>query len=430
MVTIATFDHVATSIASTNKMKITSSSNNTTSFAQTLQGSTNKLSEEKMASSSTEDVENAVPLAPVEESLAEEGNRFSLSLDSLLPTSKVNNSEKSIDELDLSALLQTTTVKDLIELIGGENLPTGENLTIENVASALNMTSADLQSLLMKLTQSTENVESLWDGLKNIDENVFSILQQISASVNGSTTTLNKKEAEQAISLLKLIDLAAPKTDLLLKQELQVAQVKDWLSTLTSQIKEKTVEKSVELPFTKTIVRVQTAVTETANITQTMTTANKMPTVTIQLPTNGTPQTQATKFVEEFQTVMNRAQFSSNAASTRMLIKLYPENLGTIRIELIQKDGLFTAKLLASNPLGKQLLEGSLNQLKQGFVNQNLQVDRIDITQALSEPNKGERQFNQQQQHPFNRQNPDEETEGNKDDKLPSFEAFLAEMEE
>ena len=65
---------------------------------------------------------------------------------------------------------------------------------------------------------------------------------------------------------------------------------------------------------------------------------------------------------------------------------------------------MLTAKILASTALGKELLDSSSNQLKQSFVSQNIQLDKFEITQALQDTNRQERNqsfqqsFRQQQQ--------------------------------
>lgn len=416
MVTVTSFDNSGHQVLAKPKgAQLTTSSHQ--SFAKTLHQSTSKA----------KDVETV-------ESQVNNGEKKSLlTLDFLLASSKVTEESKVEEMVDFSALFQATSVEEIVNTLGGEMLPQGEQLTLDSVASALGMTVAELQQLLSKLTGDEQQATDVWTALNQIDQNLFPVLQQLSASINGHTqSNLSSKEAQQVVSFIKLMELAAPKTDLLLSQQLQTAQTKDWLANLASQITTKTIEKEVALPFAKTTMRFQTITTEstqTSNVTAQQSMAvSKMQNFTIQLPANVAPQSQAAKFVEEFQSVMNRAQFASNAAGTRLLIKLYPENLGTIRVELVQRDGIMSAKLLASNALGKQMLDSTLAQLKQGFSNQNIQVDRIDIAQALSEPSKGERQFNHQQsnsQQSFN----DEEQAKQTEDTI-SFEELLAGLEE
>lgn len=127
---------------------------------------------------------------------------------------------------------------------------------------------------------------------------------------------------------------------------------------------------------------------------------------------------------------MNRSQFSNNAAGTKLLIKLYPENLGSIRVELMQKDGVMTARFLASTAVGKQMLESQLQQLKQGLVNQNIQLDRIDVSQALTETNRNERDHQQSFQHSFKQQSQEQHKEQkDDDDEKVSFNDILMDLE-
>ncbi|CAM5186513.1 hypothetical protein UACE39S_02691 [Ureibacillus acetophenoni] len=54
----------------------------------------------------------------------------------------------------------------------------------------------------------------------------------------------------------------------------------------------------------------------------------------------------------------------------------------------MQKDGVLSARLLASTPQAKELLEGQINQLKTSFTQANIQMDRIDIAQSLQDPDQ------------------------------------------
>ena len=118
------------------------------------------------------------------------------------------------------------------------------------------------------------------------------------------------------------------------------------------------------------------------------------------------------------QAIINKAQISNAQGITRLTIKLYPENLGAIRIELVQNDGVLTARLLASTAHGRELLDSQAHQLKQAFVQQNIQVDRLDIAQSLQDADRQQRDqsffsnfFKQQQEQEEQENNHDEEEE-------------------
>lgn len=102
---------------------------------------------------------------------------------------------------------------------------------------------------------------------------------------------------------------------------------------------------------------------------------------------NGKPVS-AEQLIRQFENILAKSQFSNIGGTQKLMIKLHPEHLGSLRIELIQKDGSMIAKMLTSTQAAKHLLESQLHSLKQAFASQNIQVDKIEISQ----------QWNQQQQ--------------------------------
>ena len=90
------------------------------------------------------------------------------------------------------------------------------------------------------------------------------------------------------------------------------------------------------------------------------------------------------KFIQQFESILSKADFSGNNGVNKLLIRLNPEHLGTLRIELIQQDGVMTAKILASTKEAKEMLENHLHGLKQSFAGQSLPVEKVEISQAFS----------------------------------------------
>lgn len=81
---------------------------------------------------------------------------------------------------------------------------------------------------------------------------------------------------------------------------------------------------------------------------------------------------------------MSKANFSGTNGVNKLLIRLTPEHLGSLRIELIQKDGMLSAKIMASTAQAKDMLENQIHGLKQAFSGQNIQIERIEISQAFN----------------------------------------------
>ncbi|WP_144527094.1 flagellar hook-length control protein FliK [Peribacillus simplex] len=90
------------------------------------------------------------------------------------------------------------------------------------------------------------------------------------------------------------------------------------------------------------------------------------------------------EFVKQFENILSKANFSGTNGVNKLLIRVTPEHLGSLRIELIQKDGMLSAKIMASTAQAKDMLENQIHGLKQAFSGQNIQIERIEISQAFN----------------------------------------------
>ena len=86
------------------------------------------------------------------------------------------------------------------------------------------------------------------------------------------------------------------------------------------------------------------------------------------------------QLIQQFESILSKGQFINRGGNQKLFIKLYPEHLGALRVELIQKDSMIIAKLLTTTTAAKELLESQLQSLKHAFSSQNIQVERIDIS--------------------------------------------------
>ncbi|OMP68604.1 flagellar hook-length control protein FliK [Domibacillus epiphyticus] len=134
------------------------------------------------------------------------------------------------------------------------------------------------------------------------------------------------------------------------------------------------------------------------------------------------------QFIEKFTQVLGNSNLMKTPNGTKLLIKLYPEQLGSLRIELLQQNGIMTAKILSSTQAVKELLEQNAHQLKNAFSQQNVAVDKIEVTnpetrQQMFERNSQDRNNGQRQQS--EQQQPEQTT----DEENGSFADFLTEIE-
>jgi flagellar hook-length control protein FliK len=99
---------------------------------------------------------------------------------------------------------------------------------------------------------------------------------------------------------------------------------------------------------------------------------------------SGTKQVQTEQLIKQFESILARSQFSNVNGVQRLFLQLNPGHLGSLRIEIIQQDSVMVAKIVTSTHAAKEAIEGQLNHLKQAFNSQNIQVERVEISQASS----------------------------------------------
>ncbi|MFD2443525.1 flagellar hook-length control protein FliK [Bacillus sp. CGMCC 1.16607] len=119
------------------------------------------------------------------------------------------------------------------------------------------------------------------------------------------------------------------------------------------------------------------------------------------------------QLMKQFESILSKSQFTKMDGMQKLMIKLAPEHLGSLRIELIHKDQMLVAKILTTTGAAKDTLDSHLNGLKQAMANQNIHVEKIEISQQLTPQ---ERPFQRDTEH----QEQGHEQESKKKDKHES----------
>lgn len=364
------------------------------------------------------------------------GSVYKKVLDSTSTAKQQNTVSDSKQEVEkVEKVLKAQSVEELFDLLGiknGDNqdIPTEMVLKLEDLMATLNIDAAQLFQTIKQLSGEEKKASDLWELMSLVQENAPALISQISASLQGEHKVASK-DAEQLLKLLKLSELIGKQSDLTLQQEVKLIDVKEVLSQVTNQLQKvnETNSGKIALPGFQQIIQQtvtkQEDISSNEMVSQTAVTT-KNESVTITLPATKPAQSEA--FLKEMQAIINKAQSANVAGLTKLSIKLYPENLGSIRIELTQQNGVLTAKLLASTALGRDLLDQNAHQLKQAFIQQNIQVDRLDITQALQDANRNSKDqgfFNQS----FKQQQEEHEEKQEDNEEKLSFSEFLIDEE-
>jgi len=347
-----------------------------------------------------------------------------------------------LEESSLESLLEQLGVEvdesGLFALIGEESKPIAidDLMTVDNLTEILGITKTELDEIVQKLLgDAKQDITDIW----SLIEQAPQILSEVLAVIDKpEQNNVQPKELQQMVQLLKLAQLAGSKVDTVYQQEVQLNSLKEALLALANETQklagteqnttktttfQQVVQQGQTAQTQQTTVKVETDTQTTGHIQQQVT---QTKTVTVTLPAEKPAQSDA--LIKEIQNLINRSQLSGQPGNMKLFLKLFPENLGQIRIELVQKDGVMTARLLATTAMGKELLENNINQLKAGFVSQNIQMERIDVAQSLQDADRNARDqnfFNN-----FFRKNDEEERDNNEDtpeEENVSFKDLLSE---
>ncbi|GLB59346.1 flagellar hook-length control protein FliK [Cytobacillus sp. NCCP-133] len=370
-------------------------------------------------------------------------------------TAEPDDESESMKELE--ELLEFLEANDLSQLESGTGLfekaafQTGTNI-IDIIAEHMNLSMEELHQVLKTLLKSlNDNALSyikLDVGFANENNHIEGLIQSISALEIKEVTKWPQKDLGQAFKILKLYDLLSAKHDLLgnkidLKTFLGKVQesLKELLKTGTAFDKESTLQKVIiplanELNTFKQrksagneylfesvpgkIFRLDTGMQGHFQI-QTLSKPEQMQMMNKQ----GRPLN-AGQLMQQFENILSKSSFLKSGGSQKLLIKLNPDHLGALRVELIQKDSIMIARILTSTASAKEMLDSQINGLKHAFSSQNIQVERIEVSQQMTQQ---DRPFNKDHQHQGEGQQQKEEKQKNESKFNSTFEEALLNAE-
>lgn len=290
--------------------------------------------------------------------------------------------------------------------------------------------------------QAASTITDIWSLLNVLDQVAPKFFEEVLHTLEGKGEHL-KDQAIELLVLLKTVAVQAAATDLTTKEEQQLFSLQGFLQATAERF-----ESSLQPPSNRNNllhlmetqhpirVEVQNETTngnlkeETKETVQqssiNLLTATRAEALSTELENKQNARNEA--LMREMQNIFKRSNFGQTGGTNRLLVKLYPEHLGQVRIELLQVNGIMTARILASTALGKEMLDSQLAQLRSAFLQQNLQVDRIDVLQTLQDTPRNDRDhaFNQhfrQSQEEF------EEHDDQNEEEQMTFQEYMIELE-
>jgi flagellar hook-length control protein FliK len=286
---------------------------------------------------------------------------------------------------NLQHLLQTDSLSGLGvpegELDGKSD---GEEVTMEDMAELLGIEVEALQAFHAALLKEMHITSGSVEAPDDLQELVAGILQ-LSKEL---PSAIKSQPLEQAVKLIRAMQLLSASGKSEWNDTFESAQIKESLKELLVRMEgtgQAVTRKDPDLKTGNQVDKVSREVPASVNAFQPATSAQSKVTVKASLFVK--PE-QPESVVQQFQSLLGKSQFSSMGSMSKLFIKLYPEHLGSVRIELLQQNGVMTAKILASSASAKEMLDSHLQGLKQAFHSQNIQVDKIEVSQSLSDPER------------------------------------------
>ncbi|MEH7344881.1 flagellar hook-length control protein FliK [Bacillus sp. JJ1532] len=355
---------------------------------------------------------------------------------------------------EVESLLQFLQTADVFALENGAELIDGSNLSstevIKIIENELNLSTDELYELLSKffndISSSAKSEKPSDEDVSQIDM-VLAMIQSIISIQKQDMKIEPNKDFGQAMKAIKLFELLSAHEDSLGNQ----LKLKEFMKNISEKLEtalnstnssdrgefvRKTFQTLVNELNGKVVSGTDKAGEQIAKALNKSEPVNHQGFIQFQqlskpeqltmLSSSGRPVS-AEQLIEQFESILSKSQLLKSGGTQRLFLKLNPENLGSLRIELIQKDSTIIARILTSTANAKDMMESHLNGLRQAFQSQNIQVERIEISQAFTSQ---ERSFNREGQHQGQeRQQQEERQEKQSGDFNHSFEEALLNTE-
>lgn len=336
-------------------------------------------------------------------STTQEKSSFTNLLQSVTASAEATDTSSNTEVIasDVKDLLSFLSKEDILDVEEGLQLldqlisNSNEDL-LTMIENYLGISHTQLQTLLSNLT---EKLQEDYAGGDSELEQLLQVVEKMGGLPSSGLANVLDKDSVKLIKAAKLYELLAKNQDSI-NEETSKLDFKTLSSKLTSILEGsslKSDQAASRLAFLK-----QSFSSISANSSlkeeQTSSTTGKSDMVsgsvqflqmskpeqlTLTLST-GTKQVQTEQLIKQFESILARSQFSNVNGVQRLFLQLNPNHLGSLRIEIVQQDSVMVAKIVTSTQAAKEAIEGQLNHLKQAFTSQNIQVERVEISQASS----------------------------------------------
>lgn len=325
------------------------------------------------------------------------------------PTEKVDKAEKSTDVEETQNTDETAeTVKDELEEKAEElvqEIAKELGVSVEEVEKVLDELGISLMGLFDKenLTQVVVVLSGAEDVTQIVmDEELFAqvnkllgtmeeMLTEVSQSTDVTVEELmeyvSREEFKETVQVIDESDKNVSKENAVM-DEMEVTDAKETVTENSENVDNET-EKTVKVEVSETERSTSEHTengqsfeqTESNNQFLTNVTNNTLQNVALNTE-NGMSPYLTFEAREIMQQILDYIKVQVKPDMTSLQMQLHPEDLGTLQIEVSNKNGVLTAQFTTQDDSVKAVIESQLIQLKENLNEQGLKVQAVEVTVA------------------------------------------------
>lgn len=263
----------------------------------------------------------------------------------------------ALTEINSDAGLQNDTVST------GETVESNTVVTEENTTSEATVLESEAEVTEEAVSQNTTNTKAASEETAT----------ETGKTVEETTNTENVVSDDVSVEVVK--------TDETKQQDEETSdeQLPQGEQTQTSVTEDTADEKTKKTTFRQIVKETNEQVSEGVQVNQN-TNVNQV---------NGAEVVQNIPETMNMREIMNQlvdaARVTVSTDLTKMEMQLNPENLGKMYLEIVEKDGIISAKIQLQNEAVKEAVEAQIVELRQNLNQAGVKVDAVEVTVASHE---------------------------------------------
>ncbi|MBY0092323.1 flagellar hook-length control protein FliK [Priestia aryabhattai] len=212
-------------------------------------------------------------------------------------------------------------------------------------------------------------------------DNLLNELQKIwskaSLSIDERTSKLSIKLLPKQLGTIS-IEVLQQKNEPITQVVVSSAKTKELLDANLSTLRQVLTSQYVSVDQVD-VVAVQAAPESSVRDMNAFAKEEKVPQFSIDLGKVKLGHQQSSDLVNELQKIWSKASLSAEEGRSKLFVTLWPKQLGTISIEVLQQKNETTAQVVVSSAKTKELLDANLFRLRQALTSQHVSVDQVGV---------------------------------------------------